>query len=80
MRLTADHGEIRGWIERHGGCPTLFAVDGRRDRLGVTFEGAGSASLSWDEFFDRFDREGLAFEYSPDANGEGVRSAKLVSR
>jgi hypothetical protein len=42
----------------------------------VTTDPSSCAPLSWDEFFERFEREGLAFAY----NGEGVRSAKLVSR
>ncbi len=54
------------------------AGDGRK-RLSVEFDGGGEP-LSWDEFFDRFDRESLAFAYPPDGNGEGVRAAKLVSR
>ena len=45
----------------------------------MTFD-EGGRRVSWDEFFERFDRESLAFAYDPDGNGEGVRSAKLVSR
>jgi hypothetical protein len=80
MKLTADHGEIRRWVEAQGGCPGLVPTGSGRDRLAVAFDPAECAPLSWDDFFDRFEREGLAFAYSPDANGEGIRSAKLVSR
>ena len=55
------------------------SADGR-DRLAVAFDPDDGRRVSWDEFFERFDRESLAFEYEPDSNGEGVRSAKLVSR
>ena len=80
MRLTADHAEIRRWVEDHGGCPGLVAVGDGRERLAVTFDPDSCRPLSWDEFFERFDRESLAFAYNPDANGEAVDSAKLVSR
>jgi hypothetical protein len=79
MKLTADHAEIRRWVEAHGGHPGLVEADGR-ERLAVAFDEGGCRRVSWDEFFERFDRESLAFAYNPDANGEGVRSAKLVSR
>ena len=80
MKLTADHAEIKRWVEQHGGCPALIPVAEGRDRLAVAFDRADCEPLSWEDFFERFDREALAFVYSPDANGEGVRSAKLVSR
>jgi hypothetical protein len=80
MRLTADHGEIRRWVEQHGGCPALVPAHGGRDRLDVAFDPADCDPLSWEDFFERFEREGLAFAYVPEPNGEGIRSAKLVSR
>jgi hypothetical protein len=77
MKLTADHAEIRRWVEEHGGHPGLVdAGDGRR-RLEVAFNGGGDR-ISWDEFFERFDRESLALAYDPDGDGES--RAKLVSR
>jgi hypothetical protein len=79
MKLTADHAEIRRWLEAHGGHPGLVEADGR-ERLAVAFDDGDCRRVSWEEFFERFDRESLAFAYNPDANGEGVRSAKLVSR
>ena len=79
MKLTADHAEIRRWVEEHGGRPGLVETDGR-ERLAVTFDPDACRPVSWDEFFERFDRESLAFAYNPDANGEGAEAAKLVSR
>jgi hypothetical protein len=80
MKLTADHAEIRRWVEEHGGNPGLVEAGDGRERLAVTFDADGARRVSWDEFFERFDRESLAFAYDPDGNGEGVKSAKLVSR
>ena len=80
MKLTADHAEIRRWVEERGGQPGVVPVGDGRKRLGVAFDAADCDPLSWDEFFERFDRESLAFAYPPDENREGVREAKLVSR
>ena len=80
MKLTADHAEIRRWVEEHGGHPGLVEAADGRDRLAVAFDPDDGRRVSWDEFFERFDRESLAFAYDPDAHGEGSRSAKLVSR
>lgn len=79
MRLTADHGEIRRWVEQHGGCPALIRLDDGRDRLAVSFDSSDCEPMSWNAFFERFDREGLAFSYEA-GNGDAARSAKLVSR
>jgi hypothetical protein len=80
MKLTADHAEIRRWVEEHGGHPGLVEAADGRDRLAVAFHPDDGRRVSWDEFFERFDRESLAFEYDPDGNGENAASAKLVSR
>ncbi len=78
MKLTADHAEIRRWVEEHGGYPGLVEAADGRDRLAIAFEGDYDRAVSWDEFFERFDRESLALAYDPDGNGES--RAKLVSR
>jgi hypothetical protein len=80
VKLTADHGEIRRWVEEHGGCPGLVPAGSGSERLVVVFDPFECAPMSWEDFFERFEREGLALAYSPAADGEGVRSAKLVSR
>jgi hypothetical protein len=80
MKLTADHAEIRRWVEEHGGHPGLVSANDGRERLAVAFDPDDCRPVSWDEFFERFDRESLAFAYTPDGNKEGVRTAKLVSR
>ena len=51
-----------------------------RERLAVAFDAEDDRRLSWEEFFERFDRESLAFAYDPDGNGEATATAKLVSR
>ena len=80
MKLTADHAEIRRWVEAHGGHPGLVETGDGRDRLAVGFDGGTTRRVSWEEFFERFDRESLAFAYNPEANGESADTAKLVSR
>lgn len=80
MKITADHGEIQRWVEERGGCPAVLPAKEGRDRLSIAFDRTGCEPLTWEEFFTRFEREGLAFVYDPQANGNGTRAAKLVSR
>jgi hypothetical protein len=87
-RTTTDHDEIRRWVEEHGGKPAV--VKGTRDSGGggvlrVDFPGgAGEEQLehvSWDEWFEIFDRNNLAFLYQErKAGGEDSTFFKLVSR
>jgi hypothetical protein len=80
MKLTADHAEIRRWVEEHGGYPGLVEAADGRERLAVAFDAEDERRLSWEEFFERFDRESLAFAYDPEGNGDATTTAKLVSR
>ena len=81
-KATVDHDTIRQWVEGHGGCPAhVKGTGGKRDPgiLRVDFTGfSGQDSLekiSWDEFFESFDENELAFLYQ-----EEGRFNKLVSR
>jgi hypothetical protein len=88
-RTTTDHDEIRRWVEEHGGKPAV--VRGTRDAGGgggvlrIDFPGgAGEDQLehvSWDEWFEIFDRNDLAFLYQERrSGGEDSTFFKLVSR
>jgi hypothetical protein len=87
-RTTTDHDEIRRWVEEHGGKPARVRSTGNGDDPGVLRidfpGGAGEdelAPISWDEWFQKFDDEGLAFLYQESkASGEDSTFFKLVRR
>jgi hypothetical protein len=87
-RTTTDHEEIRRWVEAHGGRPATVRGTGDGDEPGVlTIDfpgGSGTESLepiSWDEWFRKFDSNGLAFLYQEEkAGGEDSTFFRLVSR
>jgi hypothetical protein len=87
-RTTTDHDEIRRWAEEHEGKPASVRGTERGDAAGVLRidfpGGAGEDELehiSWDESFEKFDNEGLAFLYQErKASGEDSTFFKLVSR
>jgi hypothetical protein len=87
-RTTTDHEEIRRWVEEHGGRPARVRGSGGRDDQGVLRidfpGGAGEESLepiSWDEWFQKFDENGLAFLYQEEkADSEDSTFFKLVAR
>jgi hypothetical protein len=70
-----DHGVIREWIEARGGTPSR--VSGT-DLLRVDFGEKEESfdELSWNEFFEIFDREELTFLYDPEAKS---RFNKFIS-
>jgi hypothetical protein len=87
-RTTTDHDEIRRWVEEHGGRPAMVR-DTRDDSgsgvLRIDFPGgAGDDDLepvSWDEWFEIFDRNELAALYQDEkASGEDSTFFKLVRR
>lgn len=87
-QTTIDHDEIRKWAESNDGKPCSVkgtAKDGDVGILRLDFPGgAGEEDLehiSWDEWFDKFESNELAFLYqSEKASGEPSTFFKLVSR
>lgn len=84
---TTDHDTIRRWVEDRGGRPATVkgTGDGEAGILRIDFPGRGDdealREISWDEFFDKFDQEDLAFVYQEKtADGEESRFSKFVSR
>ena len=88
-KTTTDHDEIRRWVEQRGGRPaTVKGTEGSGEEAGVLridFPGRGEEQrldeISWEEFFDKFEKEKLAFLYQEQLkSGEESRFFKLVSR
>jgi hypothetical protein len=84
---TTDHEEIRRWAEEHGGRPARVrgTADGDGGVLRIDFPGgAGEDDLepvSWEEWFEIFDRNNLAALYQErKASGDDSTFFKLVSR
>lgn len=88
---TTDHGAIRKWVEERGGWPAAVQrTRGQRGKgdpgiLRVDFPGySGEGSLdriTWDEFFDKFDKNKLAFIYQEaTSGGEKSNFNKIVKQ
>jgi hypothetical protein len=85
---TTDHEEIRRWVEKRGGRPARVRETGTNGDPGILridFPGRGEddalEEMSWDEWFDAFDENELAFLYQEETKeGEESRFSKLVSR
>lgn len=83
-KSTTDHDEIRNWVESRGGHPARVKETGSSTDPGVLridfpgFSGEDTLEeIEWDQFFEWFDRDGLALLISEE---EGNRFNKLVSR
>lgn len=84
---TTDHETIRRWVEERGGRPATVKGTGNGDAglLRIDYPGEGDdeslQEISWDDFFDKFDKEKLAFLYQEKkADGQESRFSKFVSR
>jgi hypothetical protein len=87
-KTTTDHEEIRKWAEERGGKPSHVKGTGGAQDAGILridfpgYSGEGKLEeISWDEFFKKFDEQGLALTYQ-EKTAEGQRSNfnKLISR
>lgn len=87
-KTTTDHNEIRKWAEARGGLPVTVRGTGDDDEPGVLridFPGGTGSDrfeeISWDEWFEKFDENNLAFLYQ-DHKADGAESTffKLISR
>jgi ferritin-like metal-binding protein YciE len=87
-KTTTDHEEIRRWAEERGAKPaSVKGTGGSRDvgMIRLDFPGySGEESLeaiSWDEWFEEFDKKNLALLYQEKtARGQKSNFNKLVSR
>jgi hypothetical protein len=87
-KTTTDHQKIMRWTEERGGHPATVkhtAGGAEPGVLRIDFPGySGQESLeeiSWDEFFDKFEENKLAFLYQDKTKeGQLSRFSKLVSR
>lgn len=85
-QTTQDHDEIRRWAEERGGKPSHVKSTESSEDVGILridFPGySGGDSLeeiSWDDFFEKFDAQGLALIYQEEtAEGEKSNFNKLV--
>jgi hypothetical protein len=81
---TTDHDTIRDWVERRGGHPARVAGTGKASdatdgvlRIDFAEPDDSLERNSWDDFFQAFDENKLAFLYQDEPSS---RFAKLVSR
>ncbi|GCE48464.1 hypothetical protein EI42_04862 [Thermosporothrix hazakensis] len=88
-RTTTDHAEIKKWVEARGGQPATVkgtTSGGQAGVLRIDFPGYGTGDeklepISWDEFFQKFDENQLAFLYQDTTSGgQESRFCKFVSR
>jgi hypothetical protein len=84
---TTDHKEIRNWVEERGGHPAVVkgTEKGGSALLRIDYPGFSGddklTEITWDEFFEIFDENKLAFLYQEKtADGELSRFSKLVNR
>jgi len=86
--ITTDHETIREWAEARGGKPSHVKSTGKKNDVGILridfpgYSGEGSLEeISWDEFFDKFEKSKLALVYQEEtASGERSNFNKLISR
>lgn len=80
---TTDHDEIRKWIEDRQGHPAKVRTSGSGGILRIDF-GEPEEELDpidWDEFFDIFEKNNLAFLRQDKTNdGKTSRFNKFVER
>ena len=87
-KTITDHETIRRWVEERGGRPATVRGTGDTGDVGVLRidfpGGAGGESLepiSWDEWFEKFEQQGLAAVYQEErAVGEDSTFLRLVRR
>lgn len=87
-QTTTDHEEIKRWAEERGAKPAHVRDTGSSNDVGMIrldFPGySGEDSLeeiSWEQWFDKFDRSGLALVYQEEtAEGDRSNFNKLVGR
>ena len=81
-RTTTDHDTIRKWAEERDGHPAKVATTGDGGVLRIDFGEPEEAleEITWEEFFQIFDENKLAFLYQDEVDGGTSRFNKFVER
>jgi hypothetical protein len=85
-QVTTDHKVIRNWIEERRGVPASVHGTGGKDDAGILRvdfepEDAELDEIAWGDFFNKFEREKLAFLYQDKTkDGKISRFHKFVQR
>jgi hypothetical protein len=80
---TTDHDEIRKWMEKRDGHPAAVRTKGKGGILRVDFGEPEEAlePIEWDEFFQIFDENKLAFLHQDKtSDGKLSRFNKFIDR
>jgi len=84
-KRTTDHKTIRRWAEERGGHPASVRSTARKGEdagiLRIDFDPKDEKldRISWEDFFEKFDHEGLVFLYQDKtADGGTSRFHKFV--
>lgn len=81
-KTTQDHDEIQQWAERRGAVPAEVASTHSKNEPGIlrfafpkapNHNDSSLKEISWDEFFEKFDENGLELVYQ-DVTSEGAES------
>jgi hypothetical protein len=85
-KTTTDHKKIQKWVEERKGSPSFVKGTGKAEDPGllrINFPGGKEYTLeniSWEEFFNKFDENKLAFLYQEKtATGRQSRFNKIIS-
>jgi hypothetical protein len=74
---TTDHDKIRKWAESHGGKPAAVERTHKGGDVGIVrimfperpeSEHEALTEITWDEFFDEFEKRQLALLYEKNSN------------
>ena len=85
-KITTDHSQIRRWADQRGGHPATVKAtseDGGAGILRLDFDPKDESlkNVSWDDFFQKFEREKLALLYQDKtSDGKISRFHKFVDR
>ncbi|HLR76068.1 MAG TPA: hypothetical protein VK106_00310 [Balneolaceae bacterium] len=84
-KTTTDHNTIKTWIEERKGRPAVVkdTANGNGGVLRIDYgkKDESLASISWDEFFDIFEENDLAFLYQEESeSGDESRFSKFIQR
>jgi len=82
-QTTTEHDKIRKWAEERGGRPSMVDTKGKGGILRIDFgeKEENLKEISWDEFFEIFDSNKLAFLYQDKTKDGGEsRFNKFVER